>query len=128
MPGYVDTNLLVRLLVRDSPALGHRAAEVIRANAPVQVTSAVLLEVAHVLHRPYRRPRPTVAQALTGVLNSSRLVVEEPDVWRRTLNLYTSTSLHMTDCYLASRALRDDVDLHTFDQDLGVAMQRLRAP
>jgi predicted nucleic acid-binding protein len=51
MPGYVDTNVLVRLVVRDSPQQAHRALQLIRANSPVRVHSAIMLETAFVLLR-----------------------------------------------------------------------------
>jgi predicted nucleic-acid-binding protein len=61
------------------------------------------------------------------LLRSRHLIVEEREIWRQAINSFASTLLQMTDCYIAARALRDGVDVHTFDQDLGAVMQRLRA-
>ena len=68
MPGYVDTNVLVRLVVRDSPQQAHKALQLIRDNSPVRVHSAIMLETAFVLLRTYKRSRATVAQTLASIL------------------------------------------------------------
>lgn len=124
MPGYVDTNVLVRLVVRDSPTEAQKALQLIRNNSPVRVHSAVMLETAFVLNRRYKRSRATVAQTLLRILSSPRFNVDEDAVWPMTLNLYTTTRLHLVDCHLAARATADGVALHTLDQDLDKAMRR----
>src|SRR5436309_2124203 len=118
MPGYVDTNVLVRLVVRSSPqqehkalrliccnnlVQAHKALQLIRDNSPVRVHSAIMLETAFVLLRTYRRSRATVAQTLASILKSPRFVVDERAVWTLTLDLFTSTSLHLVDCHVAAR-------------------------
>jgi predicted nucleic-acid-binding protein len=124
VPGYVDTNVLVRLVVRDSPQQAHKALQLIRDNSPVRVHSAIILETAFVLLRTYKRSRATVAQTLASILKSPRFVVDERAVWTLTLDLFTSTSLHVVDCHVAARAITDHVALHTLDQDLAKIVQR----
>ena len=124
MPGYVDTNVLVRLVVRDSPAQARKAADLIRANSPVRVHSAVMLETAFVLLRTYKRSRATVAQTLSSIMSSPRFVVDEATVWVHALSLFTSTSLHLVDCLIAARAMADGVALHTLDQALDKIVRR----
>jgi predicted nucleic-acid-binding protein len=124
MPGYVDTNVLVRLVVRDSPQQAHKALQLIRDNSPVRVHSAIMLETAFVLLRTYKRSRATVAQTLASILMSPRFVVDERAVWTLTLDLFTSTPLHLVDCHVAARAITDRVALHTLDQDLAKIVQR----
>jgi predicted nucleic-acid-binding protein len=124
MPGYVDTNVLVRLVVRDSPQQAHKALQLIRANSPVRVHSAIMLETAFVLLHTYKRSRATVAQTLASILKSPRFVVDERSVWPLTLDLFTSTPLHLVDCHVAARAITDHVALHTLDQDLAKILQR----
>jgi hypothetical protein len=51
-------------------------------------------------------------------------VVDERAVWTLTLNLFTSTSLHLVDCHVAARAITDRVAMHTLDQDLAKIVQR----
>jgi predicted nucleic-acid-binding protein len=126
MPGYVDTNVLVRLVVRESPQQAHQALQLIRANSPVRVHSAIMLEIAFVLLRTYKRSRATVAQTLASILKSPRFVVDERAVWTLTLDRFTSTSLHLVDCHLVARAITDHMALHTLDQDLAKIVQRRR--
>jgi predicted nucleic-acid-binding protein len=124
MPGYVDTNVLVRLVVRDSPQQAHKALQMIRDNSPVRVHSAIMLETAFVLLSTYKRSRATVAQTLASILKSPRFVVDERSVWPLTLDLFISTPLHLVDCHGAARAITDRVAVHTLDQDLARIVQR----
>ena len=55
MPGYVDTNVLVRPVVRDSPQQAHKVLQLIRDNSPVRVHIAIMLEAALVLLRTCKR-------------------------------------------------------------------------
>lgn len=123
MPGYVDTNVLVRLVVRDSPEQAHTALQLIRNNSPVHVQSTVMAEIAFVLLRVYKRSRTTVAQTLTSILSSPRFIVEQRNVWALTLEIFSTTNLHIVDCHLAAHALIDRVAVHTLDQELTKAVQ-----
>lgn len=68
MKEFLDTNILVRYLTRDSPLLGTRAAALIERDVGLFITPHVLAEAAYVLIKVYGRDRSAVVDALTDLL------------------------------------------------------------
>lgn len=63
----LDTNVVVRFLVRDDEDQAQRARALVAAG-PVLLTATVVLETAWVLRAAYEHPPEAVADALEGVL------------------------------------------------------------
>ncbi len=83
----IDTNILVRYLVRDDPAQTERAAAVMEgrcsADTPGFVCHVVLAELVWVLARGYGYPKPLVVSVLRRILGAAELKVEDPpQVWQ----------------------------------------------
>ena len=111
----LDTNVVVRLLVRDDPQQTERAAAMVRDN-PLLITATVLLETEWVLRSRYRVPRPAIAEALRRLIDLEQLTLDHPTVVARTLTWFEAgldfaDALHLA----ASHAARD---FATFDRDL----------
>lgn len=111
----LDTNVVVRLLVRDDPEQTERAAAMVRDH-PLLVTATVLLETEWVLRSRYRVPRPAIAQALRRLVDLEQLTLDHPTVVARALawfeaGLDFADALHLA----ASHAAHD---FATFDQAL----------
>jgi predicted nucleic acid-binding protein len=64
----LDTNVLVRYLTGDPPAMAQQAARIIDGDPDLQVTDVVLVETAHVLASAYRVPRSVVVDHLVALL------------------------------------------------------------
>src|SRR2546428_14061932 len=75
MTAYVDTNVLVRYLVRDVEDLAQAAARIIERDEPLLITPVVLAETAHVLLNNYHLPRATVVDALLDVSEDPKISV-----------------------------------------------------
>ncbi len=73
----VDTNVLVRLLVKDHPAQTARAAAVF-AGGPIHVPKTVLLETAWVLEEAYGLDRVEIVRLLRGVAGLPNVALEDP--------------------------------------------------
>ncbi|MDO5697900.1 MAG: type II toxin-antitoxin system VapC family toxin [Dermatophilus congolensis] len=85
----LDTNVLVRLLVRDDPEQAAVAtAEVARLTpaSPGYVTVVTLAEIAWVLERGYRIPRAETLTALRRVVTADGVRVERPRDVERALD------------------------------------------
>lgn len=72
----VDTNVVVRLLVRDSPAQSARAAELFRKQT-VYIAKTVLLETEWVLRRAYRQDAKAVTRALRALAGLPTVEIED---------------------------------------------------
>src|SRR5215831_4217208 len=107
----IDTNVLVRFLVRDEERQFARAQRLLRREAergePVFVSHLVLLETEWVLRSRYGLSKAQILGAFCGLLESTELQIEgEPSVeqalfiWRDS----TAEFAELPDRYAASRA------------------------
>ena len=72
----IDTNVLVRALVRDDPASARRAEALLREH-PVYVPVTVMLELEWVLRSRYGHPASVIAQAMEKIAALEKVVVAE---------------------------------------------------
>ena len=72
----VDSNVVVRLLVRDSPTQSARAADLFRSQA-IFVAKSVMLETEWVLRRAYRLDAKEVTRALRALAGLPNVEVED---------------------------------------------------
>jgi predicted nucleic-acid-binding protein len=75
-----DTNLLVRLLVNDDERQNRLAREELDRAELIVLVLPTLCELAWVLSRGYRVSSRGIADAMTGLLESSNVVANRPAV------------------------------------------------
>ncbi len=78
----LDTNILVRFLIRDDPDLAAQASALISGLTEAEpgfVCREVLVELVWVLERAYGLARSDIARALDGLLRARELVIETTD-------------------------------------------------
>jgi predicted nucleic-acid-binding protein len=118
----LDTNVLVRYLVRDIPEQAEAARELIEgmtADDPGFICREVVLEVAWVLERTYRFTRTQVAEALLDLTASDSLVVENSDDVAAAAYRYRRDGVGFSDLMILKATERGNAaPLHTFDQRL----------
>jgi predicted nucleic-acid-binding protein len=114
----VDTNILVRLLVRDDPRQV-RAAESFTA-AGAWVSHLVLAEAMWVLDAVYGRNPKQVATAVDMLLNHKDVTIQDADVARNALDQFKKRpALGFSDCLVLEIARKaGHLPLGTFDHDL----------
>lgn len=114
----VDTNVLVRLLVRDDTAQV-KAAEAFIANG-AWVSHLVLAETIWVLDAIYERTSDQIAIAIDLLLNHTALTLQDADVVTLALDAFRARpSLGFSDCLVLETARRaGHLPLGTFDKNL----------
>lgn len=115
----IDTNVLVRLLVRDDAAQLALAEAFIAQGAWVPMLA--LAETAWVLDAVYERKPAQIAAAIDMLLSHEQLVLERADIISAALSHYASrSSPGFSDCLMLeiSRAA-GHLPLGTFDKALG---------
>jgi predicted nucleic-acid-binding protein len=114
----VDTNLLVRLVVRDD-ADQVNAAEAFVAKG-VWVSHLVLAETLGVLDAVYNRSPAQIANAVDRMLNHKELTLQDAEVVARALDHFRSRpSLGFSDCLVLETARKaGHLPLGTFDRSL----------
>jgi len=84
----LDTNILVRVVVKDDPDQTLAAATVFKG--PVFIAHSVIMETEWVLRSRYKMPRPEIAAALTRLLDVETVRTAEPDLVAWSLGRYVA--------------------------------------
>jgi predicted nucleic-acid-binding protein len=114
----VDTNVLVRLLVRDDKAQVNAAEAFIDKGA--WVSHLVLAETVWVLDAVYERTSAQLATAIELLLNHQSLTLQDADVVASALNAFRARpSLGFSDCLVLEIARKaGHLPLGTLDRNL----------
>jgi predicted nucleic-acid-binding protein len=114
----VDTNVLVRLLVRDE-AEQVTAAEAFIANG-AWVSCLVLVETLWVLDAVYNRSPAQIANAVELMLNHEQLTLQDTDIVAMALKYFRARpALGFSDCLVLEIARKaGHLPLGTFDRNL----------
>ncbi len=114
----VDTNVLVRLVVRDDAKQVRAAEEFIASGA--WVSHLVLTETAWVLDAVYERTTEQIATAIDMLLNHEHLTVQDADAVTAAIeNFRKRPALGFSDCLVLEIARKaGHLPLGTFDRDL----------
>jgi len=120
-----DTNVLVRLLVRDDDEQCQRAEAAWRvaiAASGVLLPTVVLVELAWVLRSAYRFDRATIAAALGRLVDSAGVTLEDDRAARLALAAFAAGRADLSDYVILEVARsRNALPLHTFDERLAEA-------
>jgi predicted nucleic-acid-binding protein len=120
-----DTNVVVRLCVRDDVEQSRRAELAFRraiAGAGAWLSSVVLVEVAWVLRVAYKFDRATTATTLRRLTATDGVYVEEDSTTRLALAAFEAGTADFADYFILESARRGDaLPLYTFDERLSKA-------
>jgi predicted nucleic-acid-binding protein len=118
----LDTNVLVRFLVRDDEEQFERAEKLIRRSAnagdPVYISLLVLLETEWVLRGRYKLGKPEILGTFSDLLSSMDLVFEDEPSIEEALFVWKDSPARFADCLIGAR--RRTLGCHataTFDSD-----------
>lgn len=105
----IDTNVLVRLLVRDDEAQYAAARRLVdeaaAADEPVLIVLAALLETEWVLRSCYRLDKASIAGAFNALLESADVEFEHPPTVEEALYVWAHhPAADFADCLLTARA------------------------
>ena len=114
----LDTNVLVRLIVRDDPELVARAEASVQAGA--RVSLLVLAETVRVLQSAYGLDQRRVATVVEMLLDHDRLTLQDEDVVRRAHATFRGErAVEFSDCLIVETARKaGHRPVGTFDRRL----------
>ena len=104
MSAFVDTNILVRHLVGDPPAMAARATEYLRSEDALLVADLVIAESIYVLESFYEVDRRDIANAMRSLLSLETVIVVDRSLLLRSLEVYEHDRLDYAEAYLVSCA------------------------
>lgn len=106
----IDTNVLVRFLIRDDETQFERAHRLIKrevtAGRCVFVSQLVLLETEWVLRSRYALPKHVIIEAIAGLLDAADVEFEDEAAVEEALFLWKDTAADFADCLIGARNRR----------------------
>jgi len=103
----LDTNVLVRFLVRDDEEQFMRAEKLIRRSAnagdPVYISVLVLLETEWVLRSRYKLSKPEILGTFSELLSSMDLSLEDEPAIEEALFVWKDSPAQFADCLIGAR-------------------------
>lgn len=119
----LDTNVLVRLVLRDDEAQAQRARELVEthahSDASLFVSDVVLVEFAWVLRSRYALPSKAIARALRAMLDNATLAWQSHAAAVEALRLFEQDRVDFPDCLVVALAQAHHCEaVVTFDQGM----------
>jgi len=106
----IDTNILVRFLVRDDEPQFEKARKLIRrevaAGRRVFVSLLVLLETEWILRSRYGLPKAEIIGAVSGLLDAADVRFEDEPTIEEALFVWKDNAGGFADCLIGSRNKR----------------------
>lgn len=106
----IDTNVLVRFLVRDDEAQFERARRLIKREVSdgrrVFVNQFVLMETEWVLRSRYAVTKHQIIEALSGLLDAVDVQFEDEPAMEQALFLWKDTTADFADCLIGAKNRR----------------------
>jgi predicted nucleic acid-binding protein len=117
LSAFIDTNIIVRHLTGDPPAMAERATRFLASERNLLLADVVVAETVYVLESFYEAPRNQVAEAIRSMIAFKSIVCVDPAVLRRAVEVYEVDRLDFADAYLVACAESTQVGrIASFDQ------------
>jgi predicted nucleic acid-binding protein len=104
LSAFVDTNVLVRHLTGDPPAMAARATAYLRAEPELLLTDLVAAETVYVLESFYQASRNQVAEAVRSLVAFDSIVCVDPALLLRAVEVYETERIDFAEAYLVACA------------------------
>lgn len=106
----IDTNVLVRFLVRDDEAQFEKARRLIRreigAGEDVFVSLMVLMETEWVLRSRYSLQKTQIMEAISMLLDATEVQLEDESAVEETLFIWKDNAADFADCLIGAHNRR----------------------
>lgn len=113
----IDTNVLVRLMVNDSPQQALLAQKRIQQEGLVFIPLIVMVETAWVLSSVYDLSKAELIRTMEEILSVSQFSVENSDIIWRALADFKKSNADFSDCVISRSAQLHDCKITvTFDK------------
>ena len=104
MTAFVDTNILVRHLTGDPPAMAKRATAFLAGQPELYLADLIVAETVCVLESFYRAPRDQVATAMRSLIAMRSMITVDPALLLRAIEVYEVDLLDFAEAYLVACA------------------------
>jgi predicted nucleic-acid-binding protein len=118
---FVDTSVILRLLVKDDD-LKMKAAEKLLRHAGkdgiiLHLTPVTILEIVWVLEKVYKLKRKEIRELAEAIMNTPQLKVELEETFRKALRVYEENNVKFADAVMGYWGLeRGITTVFTYDE------------
>jgi predicted nucleic acid-binding protein len=117
LSAFIDTNIIVRHLTGDPPAMAERATRFLASQRDLLLTDLILAETVYVLESFYDAPRNQIAEAIRSMIAFESIVCVDPAMLLRAIEVYETDRLDFAEAYLVASAESTQVGrIASFDQ------------
>jgi predicted nucleic-acid-binding protein len=115
----IDTNVVLRYLLRNEPAQAARAARELERDERFLISSVVLCELVWVLEAGYGFTRAEIGVTLEKILATAQFEIEGKDLARAALDDFRGSTADFSDCLVGRRnRAAGAAETVTFDKSL----------
>ncbi|GAB6075249.1 PIN domain-containing protein [Desulfurobacterium crinifex] len=118
----VDTNVILRYLLRDVEELYAKAEKIItetmNGKTMIFIPQSVIAEVVFVLQKVYKVPRDEIASVLEFFIQLRNCKIQDGEIIKRAISIYKETNLSFVDALLCAFKAEKGYSLETFDEAL----------
>lgn len=118
---WLDTNVIVRFLSKEPPAMARRAERLLAKAHTGEITfrlsTIVVAEIVWVLRTIYGHDPKDIAAALSALLRADGIVVERRDTLLEALDVMVERRVAFPDAFTAVSARQSGEPVCTFDTD-----------
>lgn len=119
MTAFVDTNILVRHLTGDPPAMARRATAFLASQPEMFLADLIVAETMYVLESFYKAPRDQVATAMRSLIAMRSMITVDPALLLRAIEVYEVDRHDFADAYLVASAESTGVgSIASFDKTI----------
>lgn len=114
MPLFLDTNVILRHLLRDDEEKAYRSKEFLhrleRRETRARTSDTVIHEVVYVLERTYHTPKAEISDLLLPIILFPGLVLPGKRLYIRAFELYVDRNISFADAYSVALMERLNID------------------
>ena len=118
---WLDTNVIVRFLAKEPPAMAHRAERLLaKAQAGeivFRLTPIVVAEIVWVLRTIYGRGSKEIATTVGALLRADGIITDQRDTLLEALDVMAEQRVAFPDAFIAVSARQASEPVCSFDRD-----------
>lgn len=119
MSAFVDTNIIVRHLTGDPPAMATRATAYLTMASELFLADLIVAETIYVLESFYKTPRDQVATSMRSLVALRSVITVDPALLLRALEVYETDRLDFSEACLVALAESSGVNrIASFDRSI----------
>lgn len=118
----VDTNIILRLILNDSPILSPKARiifeKITKSKAKIFISLLTISEIIFTLERSYKIPKAEIVKSLSQIFKLSSLKIEKQTLVEQAFTYYVEQNISFPDAYHVALMQKKKIkQIYSFDSD-----------